>query len=52
METPNILKFPTKKQRRDYRKKLLSMRTAMDVTIVAAGVLLADLIVWIIKKVL
>jgi hypothetical protein len=46
----NIIKFPTKAQRRSYKKKLFSLRTTIDIIVVAVGVLLADLILWIIQK--
>lgn len=39
-----ILKFPTKAQRRSYKKKLLSLNTTIDIIVVAVGVLLAELI--------
>lgn len=45
-----IITFPTKAQKRAYKKKLLSLKTTIDILIVAAGVLLADLIVFILKK--
>lgn len=44
-----ILKFPTKAQRKSYKKKLFSLKTTIDILVVAAGVLLADLIVWIVR---
>lgn len=43
-----ILKFPTKTQRRSYKKKLFSLNTTIDILVVTFGVLLAELIKWII----
>lgn len=45
----NILKFPTKAQRRAYKKKLISIYTTIEIMVVALGVLLADLVLWLIK---
>jgi len=47
----NVIKFPTKAQRRSYKKKLFSLGTTIDIIVVALGVLLADFILWIIKVV-
>jgi hypothetical protein len=44
-----ILKFPTKAQRRRYKKKLFSLHTTIDIIVVAVGVLLADFILWLIS---
>ena len=45
----NVIKFPTKAQRRSYRKNLFSLKTTIDIIVVALGVLLADLVLWIVK---
>lgn len=47
----NVIKFPTKAQRRAYKKKLFSLRTTIDIIVVAVGVLLADLILWLLRVV-
>lgn len=39
-----ILKFPTKAQRRSYKKKLFSLKTTIDIIVVAVGVLLAEVV--------
>lgn len=49
MELKNVIKFPTKAQRRSYKKKLFSLRTTIDIIIVATGVLLADFVLWVIR---
>lgn len=45
----NVIKFPTKAQRRNYRKKLFSLGTTIDVIVVTLGVLLAEFVLWAIK---
>lgn len=45
-----ILKFPTKAQRRSYKKKLFSLKTTIDVFVVTFGVLIAEFVLWVIRS--
>lgn len=45
----NVIKFPTKAQRRSYRKKLFSLKTTVEIFIVTFGVLLAEFVLWVIR---
>lgn len=40
----NIVKFPNKRTRTTYKKKLFSLYTTIDIIVVAAGVILAQVL--------
>ena len=44
---PKVIKFPTKRQRRSYQKKIFSMYTLHEVTNVTVGVLVAQVITYV-----